>query len=253
MQPSSQDFGTEIQSPYQIHSRREIVALLRAIGEQKELIRMIVNDGSDVLLSAILDVDVEGDVVILDCPLDQELRGRILGADRLTLETSLDNIRILFSVEKIESCLYTERPALRIAIPSTLIRLQRREFYRMNTPLTNPICCTISPPEAPDLSNLIFALADISCGGIAIMDDKKLLGNDPGHVYENCRIDLPGIGILVTPLQIRNSQDLTLLNGKTNRRLGCQYIGLSQTMLASVQRYIMKLERERNAKAVGLR
>jgi c-di-GMP-binding flagellar brake protein YcgR len=51
---------------------------------------------------------------------------------------------------------------------------------------------------------------------------------------------------------VRNSIDMTLLNNKTSRRLGCQFVDISRGNLAAVQRYITKLERERNARLAGL-
>jgi hypothetical protein len=79
-----------------------------------------------------------------------------------------------------------------------------------------------------------------------------LLGNAIGQVYPDVRIDLPEIGTVITALQIRNSLDMTLLNSKTNRRLGCAFVDISRGNLASVQRYITRLERERNARIAGL-
>jgi c-di-GMP-binding flagellar brake protein YcgR len=46
--------------------------------------------------------------------------------------------------------------------------------------------------------------------------------------------------------------DMTLLNNKTSRRLGCQFVDISRGNLSNVQRYITKLERERNARLAGL-
>jgi flagellar brake protein len=40
----------------------------------------------------------------------------------------------LFFVAHVDTCLYENLPAFRIAIPDSLIRLQRREFYRVPTP-----------------------------------------------------------------------------------------------------------------------
>ena len=58
--------------------------------------------------------------------------------------------------------------------------------------------------------------------------------------------------MVTTGLRIRNSMELTLLNNKSNRRLGCEFIDISRGNLALVQRYITKLERERNARMAGL-
>lgn len=245
-------FGTENQSAYQVHSRREITALLRGIGEQHQFISMLINGGADVVVTSILEVDDANGAVIIDCAPSALLNQRIVETDNISFEAALDKIRILFSAPGADACLHEGRPALRIAIPASMIRLQRREYYRVNTPVDNPLRCSI--PLPPDLGAGAYAvqLVDISCGGIAILDDRKILDTTQGQEYKNCQIDLPGIGDITVTLQIRNSQELTLFNGKTNRRLGCMFIDLPNAMLAAVQRYIMHIERERNAKLTGL-
>jgi c-di-GMP-binding flagellar brake protein YcgR len=87
---------------------------------------------------------------------------------------------------------------------------------------------------------------------LALAPADLLLGTTIGETYANCRIDLPEIGPVTCSLQVRNSMDMTLLNNKTSRRLGCQFIDISRGNLAAVQRYITKLERERNARLAGL-
>jgi c-di-GMP-binding flagellar brake protein YcgR len=158
----------------------------------------------------------------------------------------------LFDATEVSGALFEGGPALRIDIPETLIRLQRRDYYRMPTPVSNPVCVLIPMPEHMGGGSNMFPLADISCGGIAILDNKHLLGNTIGNTYEGCRIDLPDSGSVSTALQIRSSLEMTLLNNKSNRRLGCQFIDISRGNLASVQRYITRLERERNARIAGL-
>lgn len=237
---------------YQVESRREIIAILRAIGEKNQLLRLLINGEADVAVTSVLDIDVDNNQVIVDCSINRDQNQRILSARRLAFETTLDKIRILFWSDDVYSTEYASRPALGFEIPASLIRLQRRDLYRMETPLTNPIRCVIPLPE--DLGGTIcnFPLADISGGGIALMDEKVILDNTIGRVYKNCRIDLKDIGTVICALQIRSSFDVTLLNGKTNRRIGCQFTEIARPMLNMVQKYITKLERERNAKLNGL-
>ena len=64
-------------------------------------------------------------------------------------------------------------------------------------------------------------------------------------------LDLPGGSLVVTTLQIRNSQEITLPNGKIIRRLGCLFVDMPKSMMGAVQRYITRLEREQNAKSTG--
>ncbi len=245
--------GTENQSPFQVDSRREIIGLLKGLRESKQLISMLINSGSEVFITSILDIDEKTGLVIIDSAPGQLANQRIVEAPRVSFEGLLDRISIQFSATDVERIVFEDRPALQFSIPTTMLRLQRREYYRINTPLTNPIRAMI-PVQLDDRAETMkLALVDISCGGIAILDERKILDSTIGLIYEHCKLDLPTIGMVDIVLQIRNSQDLVLLNGKSNRRLGCQFINMSNSVLASIQRYIMKLERERNAKLTGIR
>ena len=249
---STNDFGFENWHDYEVGSRREIISLLRSIGEKNQLIRMLIHGEADVCVTTILEVDPDTNTVTLDRSIDAEQNLRILAAKRISFETTLDKIRILFASDDVTETIFERRAALQMALPESLVRLQRREFYRMATPLTNPVRATVPLPQELGGGSAVFPLADISCGGIAVLANKFMLGNTIGVNYPSCRIDLPDIGTVTTTLQVRNSLDLTLLNNKTNRRLGCHFLGISGANLAMVQRYITKLERERNARIAGL-
>jgi c-di-GMP-binding flagellar brake protein YcgR len=237
---------------YEVESRREIVALLRQISEKHQLIRVLVSGEADVCVTSILGVDPDSNSIILDRSVNREQNERIVKARRVSCETSLDKIRILFTADGLRESAFDGGTALRADIPPTLIRLQRREYYRMATPVSNPVRVVIPLPPELGGGTQAFPLADISCGGIAILDNKLQLGNTIGQSFSSCRIELPEAGPVTTSLQIRNSLDLTLLNNKTNRRLGCAFVDISRGNLAAVQRYITKLERERNARLAGL-
>jgi len=237
---------------YQVESRREIVVLLSQIQTKKQLIRMLVRGEADVCVTTILEVDQARGTMVLDRSPDPAQNRRALEATKLAFETTLDKIRILFSLDGLAETTFDGSPALIANIPESLIRLQRREYYRMATPVTNPVRVTIPLPLEQGGGSAVFPIADISCGGISVLDNKLQLGNTIGIEFTNCRLDLPDIGIVTCGLQVRNSIDLTLLNSKTNRRLGCQFTNMSRASLAAVQRYITFLERERNARAAGL-
>ena len=197
-------------------------------------------------------MDAERNTVVMDCSLSPEQNQRIAAGGPISFETSLDKIRILFATDSLTPIDFRGMPAFRMPIPESLIRLQRREYYRMQTPLSNPVRALIPMPEELGGGSNVFPLADISCGGIAILDNKLLLGDTIGSAYDGVRIELPEIGTVIVTLQIRNSVDMTLLNSKTNRRLGCEFVEISRGNSGNVQKYITKLERERNARIAGL-
>lgn len=241
---------------YEVESRREILALLRQIGEKHELMRVLVKGESDVCVTTILAVDADSGSMVLDRSIDALQNERILEAGKLQCETSLDKIRILFNIENLRPAEFEGSPALRADIPPSLIRLQRREYYRMETPVSNPVRAIIPLPPASvaeaGAGEGVFPLRDISCGGISVLDNKLQLATVTGTTLPGCRIELPEIGPITVTLEVRNWHDLTLLNNKSNRRVGLQFVDISRGGMAAVQRYITKLERERNARLAGL-
>src|SRR4051812_49080654 len=115
---------------YEVESRREIISLLSQISEKNQLIRMLVHGEADVCVTSILDVDVDSNSIILDRSVNREQNERIVAARRVACETTLDKIRIMFAADGLRGTAFEGGTALRADIPATLIRLQRREFYR---------------------------------------------------------------------------------------------------------------------------
>lgn len=236
---------------YQVGSPREIVALLRQIGDKNQLVRMLIDGQDDVCITSILGVDEANNNVILDRSIDRAQNERIVNASHVACETALDKIRILFELDYVCSCSWQGDAALRAPLPASLIRLQRREYYRMETPVTTPVKATV-PLPALDTGFGVFPLHDISVGGVALLDNRLELEDLLGKVITGVQLELPDIGVITTSLEIRNVHEVTMLNNKVSRRLGCEFYDISRGSLAAVQRYITRLERERNARLAGL-
>jgi hypothetical protein len=63
---------------------------------------MLIQGESDVCVTSILEVDDASNIVYLDRSIDQEQNKRILASRRLSFETTLDKVRILFAADQIE-------------------------------------------------------------------------------------------------------------------------------------------------------
>ena len=241
--------GIEDLGPFQVHSRREIVALLRGLNESNQLVRMIFSGGAEAVVTSVLQIDEAEGLVVVDCAPGRLQNERIAESENVSFETMLERIRILFFTSDIQACDFDGRPAFCFPIPRTIIRLQRREYYRVLTPR----CIIQIPMPGQAMPITVNAIVqNVSAGGIGIVDDKKLLDQTIGRIYEKCRIMLPGTAPIEATLEVRNSQEISVGGGKTIRRLGCLFVKMPSPMLAAVQRYITKLEREQNAKATGM-
>jgi c-di-GMP-binding flagellar brake protein YcgR len=231
-------------SNYMIHSRMEILYILRAIQHKNELVTAYFNQGNDFILTSIIEVDADTGSLILDFGANEALNRRALASDKIILVTTQDRVKVQFVADGMEQVEYLGRPAFKAGLPSELLKLQRREYYRLSTPMINPIKCAITKTGGGKIEATI---ADISLGGIAIANYQSLITFEIDDKFAACRIVLPEIGTVTTGIEIRNEHEVTMKNGVKVQRAGCMFIDLPPSQQAMIQRYIIKLDRERRA------
>ncbi len=234
---------------YLIHSEIEIVFILRAIMRRNTLVALYFNQGNGFILTSILDIDTHRWEIVLDYGAREELNQQALAAGKLIFVTSQDQVKVQFVCHGIGKIQFDGRNAFSAGIPVSLLRVQRREYYRIATPVLNPLKCAIPLTEGRGAAEV--TLLDISLGGVALIDHHPEIDFEAGATHENCRIVLPGIGALNVTIRVKTTSDVTLKNGLDCKRCGCEFVAMPANMLAMVQRYLMKLERERNAKRAG--
>lgn len=235
-----------------LRNRNEIIFVMRSLQGSTDHITVYFNEGKDFLLTAIIAVDEEG--LTLDYGGNEDANRRALAADNLYCITSHEKIRIQFVLHGLREVRFQDGPAFRAALPDTVLRLQRREYYRLTTPIANPVKCRIpvNSESGSTVKTMDANVLDISGGGLAVMVPPAGLSFNAGDVFPNCRVELPEVGIVIATLEIRNVFDLTLRNGAQVARAGCQFSNLAGPMLTLVQRYIIRVERERKARESGM-
>ncbi len=245
-QPAGRDNQIEDDARFSVSQRAEIVFVLKQIMQNTQLVSAYMDGGADFALLSVLDVMPETAEVVLDVSPDAAANKRLLAARKVLLVTSHDQVKVKFTTSDIREVLYKGRPALRIPLPDSLVRIQRREHYRIATPISNPLMCTLPLPDRGADMQAEAIVLDISIGGVALMDKHDAIGFKIGDVFENCRIGLPEVGTLVVSLKVCTSFDTPLRNGLRLRRCGCQFLNLLPSTESLVQRYILFLERSRN-------
>ena len=232
---------------FAVASRLEISQLLHAIMRQPALITATVG-GDDFFLTTIVAIDDDDEYLVLECGRHSEQAGRVLKKQRLLCGTSLDKIKIQFVCEEIEAVDYDGQPAFKARLPQEVVRLQRREYYRMAIPMTSPVKCTLSSTAGDAQATIELKLLDVSCGGIAVVTPPEIFSPEMGSHY-TCTIHLPTIPARRTRVQARNGFMLKLANGKLTQRSGFAFVKLPESMLSAIQRYIMSVERARRERA----
>ena len=238
---SSEDRGR-----YLVTHHRDIVRYLKEVQENKNLVAIYGENGRDFVLSTLLSVDEKKGHLLLEQGVDAVMNAMLLGSRHCTFATTHDQVHIQFSSGRIEAASFGKDPAFRVPIPAEILRLQRREYYRLVTSVVNPVKCLLNT----DSGLMETVVVDISIGGVGVLAYQEEGRLKAGEVYHGCRIALPGTGEFALSLSVRTTFDITLKNGRLTHRAGCQFIDLPPSVETAIQRYIIRVERERRARYV---
>lgn len=238
----------EDESPYLLHARMDIAAVLRDVARARSLVTVHFGSGQEALLTPLLGVDTTANELVFDCSGSEAMNQSVLNARKLVYYGLHDKVRIRFNTGPARSMQWQNRNAFVVALPDSMLRLQRRELYRVPAPVTRPIRCVI-PVEVKDrMRHVETRLHDISQGGVALVAQPNDIKLEPGMSFPNCRIVLPDAGNAVVMLEVVHVKEDKLLNDKAVLRAGCKFVRPSMSALSLIQKQMMKLERELKAK-----
>lgn len=238
-------------SEFMLRTRNEILLVLRGLYEHVSQITVYFNEGKDMLLTTI--AAVRDDHVVLDYGPSSDMNRKALEAEKHFCVTTLDKVRVQFILRAFDRIEHEGRTAFRTALPEEVLRLQRREYYRLMTPIARPLKCLVPIPLVDGSLHLHEAhVFDISGGGVAISAPAAGIPFDIDMDFANCRIELPEVGFITATLKIKSLFEVTLRSGTRIKRAGCELVKLPGPMMTLIQRYIIKVERERKARESGM-
>lgn len=238
--------SSEERNRYLVRHAAEVQRVLREVMLDKGIVTAYADDGRERMLTTIVALDPVGRSVFLDCGADEGMNARLVTCREVILSTTHDGVRVQFTSPPLERVHHRQAEALRAAMPEELLRLQRREYYRLVTSLVDPIKCLIPTGQG----ELVATVVDLSVGGVGIIAYKPDVHLEPGLVYHGCRITLPALYPQAVSLTVRSTFEVTLRNGRRSHRAGCQFIDLPPGLETALQRYIIRAERERRKRYV---
>lgn len=229
--------------PYMLQSRAEIVSLLRRIVADHALVTVYPKREEDFFVSAILESDPEHGRLVLDVPAGQVARQRALLESKLVCVAFLENVKMQFAITALREILYDGKPAFEAGLPDSLLRLQRREFFRVRTPKLAPASCRIPQSEGASRYESV-RVVNLSVGGLAVLVHPHRFELASGSVVQNCFLDLPGAGPIKVSFRVVNVYDIGGGEGEWGRRCGCHFLDLEPQARMLLQRYINRVEAE---------
>lgn len=234
--------------PHRIDSRYEMLRLLRRMLDDRLLIQMQGPHPHISVVTTLLDIDLDTEHLVIDCATHESINQQFLEGGHADFETSIDHVKVQFSTDQITATYFEGKPALSIALPEHIRRIQRREYFRVPVPVSNPATCALMLSKPP----VVFDLYDISVGGVALLDKQRHINFRVGMMLHDCTLYLPDVGTLTVTLQVTRERELLLPSGTPIRHVGAAFVGLHGAAQNLVQNYTSRLERQLIARERGL-
>lgn len=212
--------------------------------EKGDMISASFDHGKHFMLTVIVGIDLDQSEVFLDYGSNDELNKKICESEKIIFVAVHDRVKIQFTVKKIEKISFGGRDTFKIKMPESLVRLQRRECFRVPVPIVSPLKC-VMPLNDENIMEVV--IVDISVGGVCNILPSIDVILEPGMVFHKCQLELPDLGIITADMEVMNVFDVTLRNGVMSKRAGCRFIDLPPRMQSMLLRYITKIDRSRLA------
>lgn len=233
----------EENDPFAVSQKFEIQSILQGLLDKRTLVRLDLPGHALSIITTLLEIDPQQGLLVLDNASDDAVNAQLLRAPEIRLQGMLHRVLIEFH-GRLQPTLQGGKPALSMPWPQQLRRIQRREFFRMDVPATNPATCLIRDASLPD-GQAALPLANISAGGLQLIDRHQILADHPiGAIFGDCALDMPDVGIQNISLRMLRRNHL-LQDGDRPPLLvvACRFFNLPANRQITIQQYVGALER----------
>lgn len=233
----------EIEERFHITGRTAIQFTLLGYARERDTFSVQFNGGAESFLSTLLAVEPASGRLVFDCSGSSETNRRLLASQRNVFVGHPGGVPVQFVCGPAVEIAYEGRQAFAVSLPERLLRLQRREYFRIKTPRVKPL---IFFGRLPHGVLLKLPSHDISVSGIGLDADILPDGLAVEQVLDKCHFALPGdTQELFLTATVRRIMEHETRSGSRYWQIGLQFNQLSTGDENRIQRYIDRIERER--------
>jgi flagellar brake protein len=219
----------------------QIAMCLRKLAKRSDFLTVGFDCGQ--IVTQLLDVDSRDARFVFDCGSDHSYNARLQSAESLTFRGQPAGIRTEFVTGRAMSTTFEGRPAFEASFPALLYYVQRREYFRVDTPLVDPFTAS-GEDDGGDAFRL--EIQDMSLGGVALRTaDERFAALPAGNVWHDVTLRLGGLGSAVADLEVVASREALTPTGERRTILGCRFVALRNNAECTLQRAITQIETRR--------
>lgn len=238
----------EIDDRYRVTGKTAIQFMLAGFAKARENFTVQFQPATDSFLTSLLEVDAAKGRLIVDCSGSSDINRAFAASTRNLFVGRPGGVPVRFLTGPAVPISYQGSPAFAVAIPDSVIRMQRREYFRVDTPRIRPLMFTgyyRTPDDEP--VEMTLPVHDISVSGLGLNAEQMPEGIEFGTQLENCRVQLPEeTRDLTFNATVRRVVEIESRSGIHYWRVGIQFNRIPAGDETRIQRYIAKIERERH-------
>lgn len=234
---------SEIEARFHVTGSRPVGFLLATYARERDAFSVQFGDGQ-MFLTALLAVDADKGGLVFDCSGSAETNRLLLDAARIVFVGRPGGVHVQFATGRATEIRFEGDRAFSVALPQKVVRLQRRESFRIDTPRIRPLEFFGRLPEGGLLK---LPAHDISVSGIGLAAPELPPGLAPGQVLDNCHFHLPEDRTeLFFRCVVTHFTEQQGRGGNRQWRIGLHFVDLPASEENRIQRYITHVERERH-------
>ena len=234
---------------YLVRNPKQVINYLKMLSAERCLISAGFGESDkDTFLTAIMDIDEKNKTITIDCGPKEYLNKKLLDSAIIKCSTEYKGITVQFEGRKVKKAGDPSQPAFTIPLPGSIFWVQRRQFYRVKSPLFKESSCavTLKDTKTQEEKTVKLKIHDISASGFSVLNDFSEFSSQliPSAEFANCKLILEGVEEQTISFQIQHKSPLNPNKPDKTERIGCSINNVSPRVESTIIRYMQAIERE---------
>jgi c-di-GMP-binding flagellar brake protein YcgR len=225
-------------SEYALCHPLQIAICLRKLAARHHF--MSVEFGGRQMMTQLLDIDSSNARFVFDFGSLATNKHVLLEAPELIFRGLPDGVRTEFATRSAQLITFEGRLALEARFPDVLYHVQRREFFRVDSPVLQPYTAS---GKFSDGGAFSVDIKDLSLGGVALRSPDASFGEiEIGTRLEDVTLSVGAFGTLRVTMEVVSPRRTVMRNGKQRFVIGCRFIDFPAVSERTLQRVVTYLE-----------
>lgn len=219
--------------------RSEVVRNLLELSRSVAPLTMLFDSGQQSFPTSIIDLISDNTSVVIECSGDDALNKKVLAQQQVIVIGQPDGVKVRFVLEQMSTANYKGEKVFVAPIPREHYRMQRRQMFRINTLVREPVKVTLTLPDEEEVS---LNVGNISSGGLRLDDVDHILEVEAMQMLTACSLQISDVEPFMIDLRVHNFYETTMRNGKSVQYVGCAIKNLRANDEREIQKYINRLQ-----------